>query len=290
MKEKELITRWLAYWHNLCSKYGSGPSKMGRPAPCGQESAIRRVFMLERIGIVAAAFAVSACWASTASAGVVYSNDFSTNDTGFGGSSALTTSPSGNQFLYFGGGGGSGTLTLSGLASHSDVALSFDLYVVGSMDGNGYGGAPIYGGGPGDYFTVDYNGNAGGTLFSQAFANYGGGETQSYPIDPSAPGTGAYAINGLGYTGFPSTNGIQDAEYAITLSPIADSSGTIAFNFYDNSNEGAGNEFYGIDNVSVSTSGVAAVPEPGTWAMMLVGMGAIGFAMRRRPKVSVSYA
>lgn len=29
-------------------------------------------------------------------------------------------------------------------------------------------------------------------------------------------------------------------------------------------------------------SSIAAVPEPGTWAMMLFGFGAIGFAMRRR--------
>jgi hypothetical protein len=27
---------------------------------------------------------------------------------------------------------------------------------------------------------------------------------------------------------------------------------------------------------------MAAVPEPGTWAMMLLGFGAIGFSMRRR--------
>ena len=27
---------------------------------------------------------------------------------------------------------------------------------------------------------------------------------------------------------------------------------------------------------------VAGVPEPGTWAMMLLGFGAVGFAMRRR--------
>lgn len=33
-----------------------------------------------------------------------------------------------------------------------------------------------------------------------------------------------------------------------------------------------------------------SVPEPATWAMMLVGMGAIGFAMRRRTAVNVSYA
>ena len=33
-----------------------------------------------------------------------------------------------------------------------------------------------------------------------------------------------------------------------------------------------------------------AVPEPATWAMMILGMGAVGFAMRRRQKISVSYA
>ena len=37
---------------------------------------------------------------------------------------------------------------------------------------------------------------------------------------------------------------------------------------------------------------IAAVPEPATWAMMLIGFGGIGFAMRRRAKVrtTVSYA
>ena len=36
----------------------------------------------------------------------------------------------------------------------------------------------------------------------------------------------------------------------------------------------------------------SAVPEPATWAMMLMGFGAIGFAMRRRQKLTtrVSYA
>ena len=38
-----------------------------------------------------------------------------------------------------------------------------------------------------------------------------------------------------------------------------------------------------IDNMAIN-----AVPEPGTWAMMLLGFGAIGFAMRRRatPKLA----
>ena len=32
-----------------------------------------------------------------------------------------------------------------------------------------------------------------------------------------------------------------------------------------------------IDNIAIN-----AVPEPGTWAMMLLGFGGIGLAMRRR--------
>jgi choice-of-anchor C domain-containing protein len=47
------------------------------------------------------------------------------------------------------------------------------------------------------------------------------------------------------------------------------------------SNPSAGN-FYGaaLDAVSVRS----AVPEPGTWALMLLGFGAVGFGMRRRRK------
>ena len=40
----------------------------------------------------------------------------------------------------------------------------------------------------------------------------------------------------------------------------------------------------GFDNITLgsATPGAGAVPEPGTWAMMLIGFGAVGFAMRRR--------
>ena len=33
----------------------------------------------------------------------------------------------------------------------------------------------------------------------------------------------------------------------------------------------------------------AAVPEPGTWAMVLIGFGAVGYSMRRR-KIAITYA
>ncbi len=48
-----------------------------------------------------------------------------------------------------------------------------------------------------------------------------------------------------------------------------------------------------FDNLSFDSAVTAAVPEPGTWAMMLLGFGFVGGAMRsakRRQKVTVSYA
>jgi hypothetical protein len=45
-----------------------------------------------------------------------------------------------------------------------------------------------------------------------------------------------------------------------------------------------GNAFE-FDNLAV-----AAVPEPATWAMMIGGFGLIGFASRRRARISVAYA
>jgi hypothetical protein len=45
-----------------------------------------------------------------------------------------------------------------------------------------------------------------------------------------------------------------------------------------------------IDNINV-TATAGAVPEPATWAMMLVGFGALGMVMRRRsqPVARVSF-
>jgi len=55
----------------------------------------------------------------------------------------------------------------------------------------------------------------------------------------------------------------------------------------------AGISFKPGQSSQISFSAVAtaaAVPEPATWAMMILGMGAIGYTMRRRQSVRVSYA
>jgi hypothetical protein len=212
---------------------------------------------------------------------IVYTSDFQDSSTADFTGGALQTSPNNTIFLAPGAPGASTTLSLTGLAPHTDVTLSFTVDVVGSMDG---GPNPLYGGGTGDYFDVTYSGDSSANIFHYAFANYGNGNTQDYPVLGSAPATGATTINGLDYSGFPdSGNGIQDSEYNITLAPITDSNGAISFTFTDNSNEGFGNEFYGIDNVVVSTNSDAVVtPEPGTIALLALGLGALPFVRRRR--------
>ena len=47
--------------------------------------------------------------------------------------------------------------------------------------------------------------------------------------------------------------------------------------------QGGADESWGIDNLTItSQSTTGAVPEPGTWAMMILGLGAVGAAVRRR--------
>lgn len=46
----------------------------------------------------------------------------------------------------------------------------------------------------------------------------------------------------------------------------------------------------GVSHLSFWQSDVAAVPEPSTWAMMLLGFGLIGGVMRARPKTRVNFS
>ncbi len=113
-----------------------------------------------------------AALAPRAGAGVVYSNDFS-NGAGSEWSDSSTATSNGERFLAssaLGFGNMTDTLTLSDLASHGSVTVSFDLYIIQSMDGNGPNG-----GGP-DNWRFDENGTH---VLLTNFANYTGGNTQS---------------------------------------------------------------------------------------------------------------
>ncbi len=84
--------------------------------------------------------------------------------------------------------------------------------------------------------------------------------------------------------------------FSVPLS-LAAGMNTLTFT-YSGESQGIDDEAFGISNLSVNGNAAAAspgaVPEPATWAMMLIGFGAIGGAMRRRKatasRVNYSFA
>lgn len=71
---------------------------------------------------------------------------------------------------------------------------------------------------------------------------------------------------------FAINNGVSSSAILTTVGPL--SSGTYRL-FLDGTSTNSGNGYSG-------TVTLAAVPEPGTWALFILGFGALGFAMRRR--------
>ncbi len=54
---------------------------------------------------------------------------------------------------------------------------------------------------------------------------------------------------------------------------------------------GSFTDWVAVDNINFTQNGVVGtVPEPASWALMLVGFGAMGAAVRRARRVTVSYA
>lgn len=77
--------------------------------------------------------------------------------------------------------------------------------------------------------------------------------------------------------------------YGSTLSVFDGTAANGAWNLYLFDDQDLDVGLLNAATLSIVTSG-AAVPEPATWAMLLIGFGGLGGAMRRRPRVTVAYA
>jgi PEP-CTERM motif len=90
------------------------------------------------------------------------------------------------------------------------------------------------------------------------------------------------------FSPFLPANSVADTERYNLIPQIANGSTSITFNTANTSNDD--NIFLLAGIFSGRATVTTAIPEPGTWAMMLAGFGIVGGAMRRRQRTSVSFA
>ena len=113
-------------------------------------------------------------------------------------------------------------------------------------------------------------------------------------------GTGWITVDALGFaplfTNGTSTGAVLDGNLAVnqrtvtsTISGLVLAAGqSFGFRWMDVDSIGS-DQGLGVDNLNITAiTAAAAVPEPATWAMMLVGFAAVGHAMRRRRTIGGS--
>jgi hypothetical protein len=211
--------------------------------------------------------------AAPAGAATIYQNDFESGSLAGITGGAIQTAPNGQKFLGFLSGGSSASLNLSGLGSYSSINISFDLYVMNSMDGS----QPSFG--P-DFFRLDLDAT---TLLNETFAN-NTGWVQTYGPNATDPGgTGSSASGTLGYS-----NGFgPDWTYSLSFNPSISSS-TAVLAFLGNSTQAWSDEGFGIDNILVTA--VATTPIPAALPLFASALGAMGWIARRQRKKATATA
>ncbi len=176
------------------------------------------------------------------------------------------------------GGGTGSTLTLNFTLSGDSLFFN---YVFGSEEYNEFVNTSFN-----DTFSLILNGPGfvnvnlaqipgGGGVVS--INNVNNGSNSAFFVDNTAGGL-AFQLDGFTTVLTASATG---------LTPGADYS--LAFNIFDAGDTLLDSAVF-IQGGTIGTVNPGAVPEPGTWAMMLIGFGAIGGAMRRRRRHAILQA
>ncbi len=172
---------------------------------------------------------------------IAYTNSFETTVGSEWSANTVSTSPLGNRHFLGTIGAGSMKLTLTNLPVHTKISVGFDLYVMGSWDGNSTSGGP-------DLWTLAITG--GPTLLSTTFQSASGNPNarQAYPGDYPAssflPQSGAKEINTLGYS--PGGDTVYRLSYT-----TAHTSNSVEISFSGGITVPAGG--WGLDNVVITT-------------------------------------
>lgn len=148
-----------------------------------------------------------------------------------------------------------------------ELAFAADGSISANFGRSGIGNGTADGGPEGAFtdiynFTIDANGLASGSI------------TTNTSILGSSTDLDLLSVffNGVALTG--TGVGLNEALFANSVPIFAGAQNTITINGFSR-----GNGSYGARGSFVPT---AVVPEPATWAMMLIGFGAVGYSLRRR--------
>ena len=211
-----------------------------------------------------------------AAAKVVYFNSFENGVGSEWSDSSIDITPSGNQRFLGQFGNGTVALTLNNLPAHTEVTISFDLFIIRSWNGN-------------EPDIWDLNVSNGPTLLHTTFNNHNPSIfdvtiPQAYP--DNYPGgsypslTGAFEINTLGYTflcepspgdGFVDLP--MDTVYELVFA-FPHFTSELVLNFSGSELAVLTSKSWGLDNVTVE-----AIPEPAT--LLLIGLGAVILRKKR---------
>ena len=162
------------------------------------------------------------------------------------------------------------TLTLAGLAAHTQVTLTFDMIVMRTMDGN-------------EPFTISAVGP--GTLASVFFENL----TGSNLLGGSNHGNGsgvfghADAENSLGVTPDVNPGAIETALYRRSF-PFAHSTSDLVITFTYSGLSSLSDESWAIDNVLVETNAQVTTEASTPATLPLAAAGLLGAAFVRRQR------
>lgn len=188
--------------------------------------------------------------------------------------------PAGNQFggnFLRSATGNTVTLSLTGLAEHDTISLSFLFAAIDSLDGTGTFPA-------GDFFKIVFDGQ---TLFSESFANATSTQIQSY-IPPDGVELARRVDLGFGGPGGFFTDSAYNFGADPRFSNFAHtgSTATIQFFIFGEGNQSLSDESWAMDNlrVSISTQQSTTVPEPTSLALTAIALLGLGASRRRSKK------
>ena len=196
------------------------------------------------------------------------SDDFQNGVTGSWTDTTTATAPADGTRGFLGQfGNGTVSLPITGIPSHTEVTISFDLYLLNSWDGNGGAGH--------DRVTITADAT---TLLDTTFSNVTNGSDnsqQSYPASYLGAyytaRQGASEANTLGGTFY------GDSVYNFTYT-FAHTASTLQFDFSASGLEDVSNESWGLDNVVVTTQHLN-IEEDVVTSFTLPGSDAAGEAL-----------